>query len=475
MFFFFQIPIADLRCFVEAECNRVKAPSIAKARRRVASISADQPHGFVRQFGGVTERTVRSGSLAWDGEDVYCEAKHAIRFQGPIASDGKSVGSRRFGHATCVFRRFYASESCSSRLEIGMKERAGRQSSQWSSEFTAFARSCLATRVRTPRSEVEMPLAEIGSAIATHYLRATTQLAKTTIMRYEDWWVAPGAPLGFVEYDDLQSGSLPQNARSLPVSSSSGLKLDYARILVGNQLVGVWFCRITKKGLDRDLLRRIRINLFRLHSEIESVKYLTSRFDRQPFFEDILGVHAIRLERYLVKSRKLLRRRERFGLDQAAIVSTVQEYRETVMEGETPTLIAQITSVLDTLKAQKQSLVGPYTNIVVQPGGRVSIFKDIHNSTIVNESTLVSSFNKVKEDLGTESAEFLKTVAKTVHDSTDMNAGHVLNSFNEELQKKEPKRSVLQLLWNGLVSSVPTLLSIPGAAENLVKLFGLGT
>jgi hypothetical protein len=62
-----------------------------------------------------------------------------------------------------------------------------------------------------------------------------------------------------------------------------------------------------------------------------------------------------------------------------------------------------------------------------------------------------------------------------VHKSGNAEAGQVFEAFNEELQKPEPKKSLLRTFWNGLAAALPTLLSLPGAAESALKIFGLGS
>ena len=440
-------------------------------------VDGDQPHGFIRSFGPIEERIRKGAGLFWDAEDAYCEGSHAVRFASLMSKGRMRPGARAIAAVQCMFRRFYANEMCVSRFEIGLRERMPRGCQRFSRDYFQFASECLSLQVTANGVQNAKQLPAIGPDLAALYLRSTTELAGKLVKPTQSWWVGDGSPLGFLEYGENQARTLPESAFALPIGSSDGLKLDFARLPIGNRLVGVWFCRVAERRANLDLLRRLRVNLFRLHSEIESVKYVTHRFLRGRLFDDISSEEAIRLERYLVKSRKLLRRRQRYGVPQEPILLAVQECNELIADGVTPTLLAQIDQVLDWIKAEKLRVFGFLPRIIVKSGGvaTVDIFSNISGSTIVNKSVVENSFNKVQSKLGPEVAQFIKAVADEVHKSGNAEAGQVFEAFNEELQKPEPKKSLLRTFWNGLAAALPTLLSLPGAAESALKIFGLGS
>jgi hypothetical protein len=194
-------------------------------------------------------------------------------------------------------------------------------------------------------------LPEVGPSLAELYLRATTTLSNKAEMPTESWWVAHGEPLALVEYSGCQAGMLPSGARSLPVAESSGLKLDFAEIVVNHKPVGVWFFRVSVGKVDLDLMRRLRINLFRLHSEIESLKYVAQSISRPNFPLNATTAEFQHLKRYLVNGKQLLQKKSRFGLDQDPIIDAVQRYKDLVANGQRPTLIALIEEAEDRLNS----------------------------------------------------------------------------------------------------------------------------
>jgi hypothetical protein len=99
-------------------------------------------------------------------------------------------------------------------------------------------------------------------------------------------------------------------------------------------------------------------------------------------------------------------------------------------------------------------------------------FENIHNATIVNRSLVEKSFNQVKSDFDQETADALKLVAKEIEKSGNKEAAENFDSFNEELQKPEPKKSVLRVLWGGVTTALPSILQITDVVTKISKLFG---
>lgn len=106
--------------------------------------------------------------------------------------------------------------------------------------------------------------------------------------------------------------------------------------------------------------------------------------------------------------------------------------------------------------------------LIMTSGG--DVFQNITGSTIVNKSIVEASFNKIKEEFDSDTANALKVVAAEIEKAGNKEAAELFESFNEELQKPEPKRSVLRNFWNGIVEALPQLTSL---AEVVVKISAL--
>lgn len=100
-----------------------------------------------------------------------------------------------------------------------------------------------------------------------------------------------------------------------------------------------------------------------------------------------------------------------------------------------------------------------------------NIFSNITNSTIINESEVNDSFNKIVRDHDEETANALLRVAEEVNSSSNAEAGALFNSFNEELQKDESNKTVLKTLWDGLLGQLPNISTMVGIVEKISRLF----
>lgn len=99
-------------------------------------------------------------------------------------------------------------------------------------------------------------------------------------------------------------------------------------------------------------------------------------------------------------------------------------------------------------------------------------FNNISNATIVNKSVVQNAFNKVKETIDEQTAAALAQIAEHVEKSGNKDAGEVFNAFSEELQKSEPKKSLLKSFWTGLITVLPTVSTLAGVAEKVIKIIG---
>jgi len=97
-------------------------------------------------------------------------------------------------------------------------------------------------------------------------------------------------------------------------------------------------------------------------------------------------------------------------------------------------------------------------------------FSNISGSTIVNHSKVKDAFNVAKEQIDEETAQVILRIAEAVAKSENKEAGEALDMFNEELTKAEPRKSILKIAWEGLVSALPDVPKIAGASAAIAKL-----
>ena len=98
-------------------------------------------------------------------------------------------------------------------------------------------------------------------------------------------------------------------------------------------------------------------------------------------------------------------------------------------------------------------------------------FENIQNSTIINGSVVVDSFNKIKAGYGEDVANALMQIAEFIEKSGNKEAGELFDSFNKEIKEPEPKKSVLKSLWGGIEKALPAITTVSEAIVKLKTLF----
>jgi hypothetical protein len=98
-------------------------------------------------------------------------------------------------------------------------------------------------------------------------------------------------------------------------------------------------------------------------------------------------------------------------------------------------------------------------------------FENISNATIINRSLVQNAFNKVRDEVDEETANALKRVADEVERSGNTEAAENFNAFSEELQKPEPKKSLLRSFWGGVTLALPSILQMTDIVAKISKLY----
>jgi len=97
-------------------------------------------------------------------------------------------------------------------------------------------------------------------------------------------------------------------------------------------------------------------------------------------------------------------------------------------------------------------------------------FNNAKNFTFINKSNVENSFNKVKEQFDEETANVIKQIADIVEKSSNEEAAELFDAFNEEVNKPEPKKSLLKSFWTGLSAALPVLSTTASIVEKILKM-----
>jgi hypothetical protein len=357
MFVALQFPFIDVRPFIQTETGRLTLPDWQSLQPDV---------DFVRSF-GLVKRRLRGGVIEWPGEEMYCRALRALRF---VNSSAKLPADMSGGTAAALqhiaFRRFLADGAALARFEIGFAYRTAQQKEVRlrSKDFIALVRFVLSQEVVVPHdsSHKSCTLAEANQFLAKHYLRASQSLKAPPP---ESWWVAPGDTLLLLEYDTGETDvrGFPKHARKVESNMLKKAEIDLAHMWAeykGKQ-VGVWLLGYDSGDkANRDLLRRLRLSLFRLHAERESMARVFRLVARKKIETKKGTPQTEQLQAYIDNVMRILSKQSYEGLPQSDILDAAYQAEDLVSEGERATLLTQLAGLRRNLLHNVENFTSPH-------------------------------------------------------------------------------------------------------------------
>lgn len=344
-----QFPLTDVRPFLDVATHRIPAPAWPIVHL------PDEPYKapFVRGFGSARRRGA-GGVDDWPAEGFYCGVANALRFETAVLADAPAI-ARRIGRRYCAFRRLFwdgmlsAEGSVVGRIEIGFGLHVDGRQALTGAELGQAVDALLLQRVRVaPRSGTAgaaraptIALGNAGSRLAAAYLQASTG-PDADRDRLPSWWLQAGSPFVIVSYQrDREAVSLP--ARTTPVALESerfaGLRVFLGRRTIDGRERPVWFFERDPSRADRDALRRLRINVTRLHAVIASLRILSDLQLKKRIAPTTQQAQA-NLKGCLSAFLPLLYRREYMGAEHSEFLRAALSLAETLRPGEFTTLRA---------------------------------------------------------------------------------------------------------------------------------------
>jgi hypothetical protein len=344
-----QFPFTDVRSFVQGDTLRLPVPSWKLP---------DPDRDFIRSVGPIRERRKKS-IQEWPEDEFYCRVSRAIRFDPSYQHindpDLATLALRRY----CAFRRFTGGgilrkdeksevRSVAARLEFGfgLRSRTGPFAPS-PEQCIACVRSLLKLPVTFRGSMRPIPLVEIRDLFDDLYLQSTTAHKPAGQKNTQNWWLRRGLPLALVEFETSGPlSNLPLNAKRVPSLSSPGLELAYCTVEPAKDLqVGVWLVGVQSEDVDQGILRRLRLNLFRLHAERQGISE-TLRLIQQEKIEIVRNSEASeQLQRYLEAAVRFLSRETRDNLPQLDILKASEAAEDFAQPGQREKLLENLAEI----------------------------------------------------------------------------------------------------------------------------------
>ena len=350
-----QFPYTDVRAFDSNATRRLLVPTWRKPE--------PETH-FVRSVGTVRKQTDESVS-DWPGEEYFCDARRLIRF---VGADPSTKRRRAFFDAPitlqpsgrtlkpyCAFRRLKVSEPATLRVEIGIGMRVMRK---WETPVSgenllSLLNHILALQVKSGRSENgnqsgTQPLYDWAAKLAKVYLAATTARKPAPAEEQPKWWVSARTPLIVIEYDpETEFYDFPSKVQVIDAAARDDVRLGYLRIRAGTRPardVGVWLIGAGKSA-NRDYVKRLRIQLLRLHAEQQTITAVFQLLSSGKLVVAKRDEHSEELQQFFDESIKLLQPKKGFGVPQSEILLAAQQYEEMVEPGQQASLLAALSDI----------------------------------------------------------------------------------------------------------------------------------
>ncbi len=469
-----QFPICDLRALLPAETGRLCVPTwpLPEAGR-----------DFVRGFGPV-ERRRRGGLDAWIGEESYCEAARALRFPSrfrpAVDARAKRVAVR------CAFRRLLCPAGPSVRVEVGVSLRFT------SPDHPVLDASTLlgwlaAQPVIVPsgvQPEPVRPLVGAGPALASMFLRSTTA---TRFGAPNPEWISAGEPLVFVDVEPGELAELPAGTRTVAGLESAKLALHHARLRAHGRTFRAWFLVGGARG-DRDVARRLRLHLLRLHAEREGLRAVMRAvaIGRIPVVPRTPGTDA--LQRYLQDGVRLLERKNPYGLRHVELSAAAHDYEELVEPGLRASLWGHLETVRRTVfesvrRATMKPPPEPTTVFVLSKEVTMNQYvikfgdHNVVHGDVVAAERIQDSFNRASEGEGNKELKVqLQQLAREVAEMTKalppaqaQEAARDLDVLTQEALSPTPRKKWYQLAADGLIGAATTVGDFASGVVKVVR------
>lgn len=474
MFLVVQHPLADLRGLLGSGCGRLSLPSWPLG---------NPDKDFVRSSGLVKPR-LRGGVADWAGEDLYGDAKNALRFlnwrahlhldQPPAEAD-----------LECAFRRFH-SDGTVARVDIGLRlQLSSPIPAAHAADGWRLLRDVLLCSVQVRNAKglpATVPLIGAGDLLAQHYLAATTQRKASPPIQTQAWWLSAGTPVLIVEYPrDNAPPVLPPHTQTVLHVPEADATLSHAKIKIGTNPCSLWF--IAHGQGDPDAVRRLRIHLSRLHAERECLTRVLIHLNDEAKFD--LANHPQRsdaVQQYLNDALRVLQRPDRFGLPQAVLLDAARMALGVALEGQSASLSQtrrQVAAKVEGYLRREQrtatiinNIQGDVMNTTIQLGN-VSVTGDFN---LVTAHNIQNSFNKVANaKLDPELESRLQAVAievaklvKHLPEDTAEKTSRDLETLTNEATSKAPRKEWYQLSAKGLVEAAKSVAEMAAPVATAV-------
>lgn len=299
---------------------------------------------FLRNFGQVAERK-RGGSNDFAAEESYCSARMSIRYK----DLHKQAYQLETGQSVVIYnsyRRLYADGYFLTKLELGfidnLENRLATTSKEEEVPLISYLKHYLSGITCTVHGTDTLHY-KAGKLLAANYCEATSTRKKDA-PKYQQY-VKDGQVCMVLVYTSNDNIILPKQAKKINEYSANDefIKLYGYKLHLDDSYYKVWLIETTlpEQQLSqplRNLLRRLRINLLRIHAEKETVRMVLNALKTGLVEVPEQSRQASTVQTYLKKASEKLFKKDRYALDQTDMLAFALQSEDTLQPGEFVTL-----------------------------------------------------------------------------------------------------------------------------------------
>jgi hypothetical protein len=329
----FQFPIVDFRLLLPGEKARLVQPSWPSPDM--------QRKPFIRHFGRVKQR-LGGGSEDWSAEEFYCDSHLAIKYD-DLHKSGYDIGAGRKTIISNCYRRLYSDGKFMNKIELGFVDdfetllyyRQKQEPIGLIPVIKHYADLNVTVRGTPVR------LFKAGSLLAANFCDSSTVrgMVDDKLHRY----VVNGEICILVIVSPNESIELPREAVKIDdykPNKYQSVQVHGYKLHHEGYSFKVWFLKLSrfegileaKNGLAV-ILRRIRINLARIHAEKETVRLLLNGINTGKVDLPQDGEKARLVDSYLKKTAEKLFKKTRANLDVQQVLDFALQSEDVAQPG----------------------------------------------------------------------------------------------------------------------------------------------
>ncbi len=464
-----QLPFVDLRPLMREPTGRLKKPTWPTGR-----VSATPGSGeFVRGFGELC-RTRPRDTGGWEGRAQHVRAHGALRFP-PEAGAWLTQRLRTTGRfwpparVRCTGRALYGS-AISPRwfLQFDFElDIAGRL--QHVDRLVELARAGASIPVRIPSSPQErVALVSAGPPLARFIRECSTanNFSQEHPERLPTWWFESLRPMVAVDAATPEVAESRSQLREILHDDHGALHYCYVEGSLGYDLwLALQTCDVSLPAYSS---RQARLHLSRFHSERVAMMAIARALATERLGKaEVLEAQAAwdELQQTLIHGFGFLHRDHAFGRDQRAMMGALQA--DLVMNAAEWDVLRSVVAKMRPAVSAHMEAIFKYVQGDQVMGDK---FENISNSSIVNRSSVVESFNAIREASEIDLVEAMAAVGEQVERSGSPEAAEAFEELAQEMAK-ERRKPVLKALWYKVKDLAPGVTAIATAVAAIEKVF----